>query len=262
MITVWQEFTFVTMTWRLLQSKTSSDSDSKHWRDRVEDELFNLDLDDCETFTNTEDLLSLYLRLYGWTWTWTLTLRTWLDLMTFGLYLHFYSQEMLTPWRAVGIFLFFPTAVSVFPPRGKQLRARHVLECTVRNSCRPLAAQRRGKKARREWKRQRHERKKRACSHVSLRWKQRNMESNLSQHPEIVPVDKLISLNINVERFIPPRRGLAAPKQERFESEGLEIFFPSNHQIWQQRKTQIDCLNELNTDTHTRTHTLSHTHLI
>lgn len=30
-----------------------------------------------------------------------------------------------------------------------------------------------------------------------------NTESNLSQHPEIVPVDKLISLNINAERITP-----------------------------------------------------------
>lgn len=37
-----------------------------------------------------------------------------------------------------------------------------------------------------------------------------NMESNLSQHPEIVPVDKLISLNINAECFIPDAAGLAA----------------------------------------------------
>lgn len=33
------------------------------------------------------------------------------------------------------------------------------------------------------------------------------MESNLSQHPEIVPVDKLISLNINAECFIPDAAG-------------------------------------------------------
>lgn len=37
--------------------------------------------------------------------------------------------------------------------------------------------------------------------------KQGNMKSNLSQHPEIVPVDKLISLNINAGCFIPDAAG-------------------------------------------------------
>lgn len=55
--------------------------------------------------------------------------------------------------------------------------------------------------------------KKKKRVHVSLRWKQGNMESNLSQHPEIVPVDKLISLNINAECFIPWRRGPGAPSR-------------------------------------------------
>lgn len=93
--------------------------------------------------------------------------------------------------------------------------------------------------------------KKKKRVHVSLRWKQGNMESNLSQHPEIVPVDKLISLNINAECFIPWRRGPGAPSRNALNPR-LEKF-PPNHQIWQQRKTQIDSLNELNTHAHAHT---------
>lgn len=78
------------------------------------------------------------------------------------------------------------------------------------------------------------------------------MESNLSQHPEIVPVDKLISLNINAECFIPD----AAGSERRTGMLWIQGWkFPPNHQIWQQRKTQIDCLNELNTHAHTHTPT-------
>ena len=84
-----------------------------------------------------------------------------------------------------------------------------------------------------------------------------NMDSNLSQHPEIVPVDKLISLNINVERFIPD----AAGSERRTGMLWIQGWkFPPNHQIWQQRKTQIDCLNELNTHAHAHTHSHMPTH--
>lgn len=74
------------------------------------------------------------------------------------------------------------------------------------------------------------------------------MESNPSQHPEIVPVVKLISLKINAERFIPDAAGLERRRGTLW-IQGRK--FPPNHQIWQQRKTQIDCLNELNTHAHT-----------
>lgn len=82
--------------------------------------------------------------------------------------------------------------------------------------------------------------------------KQGNMESNLSQHPEIVPVDKLISLNINAGCFIPDAAGSQCWTGMLW-IQGSK--FPPNHQIWQQRKTQIDCLNELNTHAFTQLHT-------
>lgn len=49
--------------------------------------------------------------------------------------------------------------------------------------------------------------KKNVCVCVPQVKQEGNMESNLSQHPEIVPVDKLISLNINAECFIPDAAG-------------------------------------------------------
>lgn len=38
--------------------------------------------------------------------------------------------------------------------------------------------------------------------------------------------------------------------------------FPPNHQIWQQRKTQIDSLNELNTHVRTHSHAYTHTRVL